>query len=736
MTVIELNGCRPEPIGSYLKALGILRLVAAQRDGAASAAWRSNHFELHTAYDHDDLVTFFMDDYQPTPILAPWNGRSGFRTDVSRESEKILAHFEAGSEPRLAPVRATIAAGRRVRAAASAAGWDTTMQKQSWVQMCRNEFPDEAVAWLDAIAVLTDDGPVFPPLLGGSGGVLGSMDLSTNFLFRLSEVLGLSDGRTAPDRAQSEAWLRAALLDEGDPPLRRAPIGQFDPGAAGGVNSSAFGAAETVINPWDYVLMLEGALVWAGGATRRMGVRATGTAAMPFTVQPTAAGQTTAADGETPRGEVWAPLWSRPASAGEIARLIGEGRSSWRRGQARSGLDFVRAVATMGTDRGIDAFVRHSVVERLGLSMIAIPVDRVSARTSADSDAVGLLGQMDNWVNRLRSRPNLSQGVVASLRRLDRAQYEVTREPGDPARLLNVLLRLAELEEQVARSAGARELARAPVQDLSAEVWAPRCDDGTDEFAIARALASGFVPRRPTSAAGASQSAGTLRELLCPVRPSRTGRLEWTGIAAIVPGLGQRPVTDVVASALARRCVDIAQGQRAHRRDDASHMAPAWPCRLAAPVAAVAKFAEARLDDGRVEAILRGLLRLDWTRSLQVLPQETVTSVAPAVRLLLPFFHGRRIPYGEEVDLTPDPSWPRQLVAGHVEDVISHALLRLQIARLQPAPVSARAMAAGIDPNHLAAALFCPISDTSAVALLRATAPSVEPAFATIQEAR
>ena len=71
MTVIELNGCRPEPIGSYLKALEILRLVAAQRDGAASAAWRSDHFELRTAYDHDDLVTFFVDDYQPTPILRP-----------------------------------------------------------------------------------------------------------------------------------------------------------------------------------------------------------------------------------------------------------------------------------------------------------------------------------------------------------------------------------------------------------------------------------------------------------------------------------------------------------------------------------------------------------------------------------------------------------------------------------------------------------------------------------------
>ena len=296
---------------------------------------------------------------------------------------------------------------------------------------------------------------------------------------------------------------------------------------------------------------------------------------------------------------------------------------------------------------------------------------------------------------------------------------------------------LAELEEQVARSAGARELARAPVQDLSAEVWAPRCDDGTDEFAIARALASGFVPRRPTSTAGAGQSAGTLRELLCPVRPSRTGRLEWSGIAAIVPGLGQRPVADVVANALARRCVETSPkgSVRIH-----GTMRPTWvPHGLVDWQLQSLRSPSSRRGASTMGASRRPCAdcpRLDWTRYPQTLPQETVTSVAPAVRLLLPFFHGRRIPYGDGVDLTPDSSWPRQLVAGHVEDVISHALLRLRIVHLQPAPVSARAMAAGIDPNHLAAALFCPISDTSAVALLRATAPSLEPTFTTIQEAR
>jgi hypothetical protein len=41
MPELILHGCTPEPLMSYLKALGILRLVAEQADPEARGAWRA-----------------------------------------------------------------------------------------------------------------------------------------------------------------------------------------------------------------------------------------------------------------------------------------------------------------------------------------------------------------------------------------------------------------------------------------------------------------------------------------------------------------------------------------------------------------------------------------------------------------------------------------------------------------------------------------------------------------------
>jgi CRISPR-associated protein Csx17 len=46
--------------------------------------------------------------------------------------------------------------------------------------------------------------------------------------------------------------------------LRDAAIGQFFPAAAGGDNSSSGFRAKSLLNPWDFILMIEGAVVFAG----------------------------------------------------------------------------------------------------------------------------------------------------------------------------------------------------------------------------------------------------------------------------------------------------------------------------------------------------------------------------------------------------------------------------------------------------------------------------------------
>ena len=88
---IALSGCTPEPLINYLKALGVLRLVAEQGDSGACACWHNGVFELRSTFDENALLRFFVDDYRPTPVLAPWNGDGGFLTDTGASLETIEA---------------------------------------------------------------------------------------------------------------------------------------------------------------------------------------------------------------------------------------------------------------------------------------------------------------------------------------------------------------------------------------------------------------------------------------------------------------------------------------------------------------------------------------------------------------------------------------------------------------------------------------------------------------------
>ena len=40
MNTIVLAGCTPEPLMSYLKAIGVFRLVSEQADASARGCWR------------------------------------------------------------------------------------------------------------------------------------------------------------------------------------------------------------------------------------------------------------------------------------------------------------------------------------------------------------------------------------------------------------------------------------------------------------------------------------------------------------------------------------------------------------------------------------------------------------------------------------------------------------------------------------------------------------------------
>jgi CRISPR-associated protein Csx17 len=72
----------------------------------ARGRWTPAGFELTTSLTEDELIDFFVRDYAPTPIVAPWNGGSGY---YAKDNQEGIGPIEASDHP---PLRALPARDR------------------------------------------------------------------------------------------------------------------------------------------------------------------------------------------------------------------------------------------------------------------------------------------------------------------------------------------------------------------------------------------------------------------------------------------------------------------------------------------------------------------------------------------------------------------------------------------------------------------------------------------------
>lgn len=119
MNEITLSGCSASSLSSYLKALGILRLITEQLDKTARGHWNGDRFILKTQYSRNELETYFLTKYSPSPILSPWNGRAGFLEGEddgpsTRKGAVIINRVEHSSGYRFCSYRNLIAAIRNI----------------------------------------------------------------------------------------------------------------------------------------------------------------------------------------------------------------------------------------------------------------------------------------------------------------------------------------------------------------------------------------------------------------------------------------------------------------------------------------------------------------------------------------------------------------------------------------------------------------------------------------------
>lgn len=717
---LRLDGCAPDPLMGYLKAIGVLRLVAEQEDPSTRGAWRQESFILTSRLDSDGLTAFLLDQYSSTPILAPWGARTGFYgTSSESTAREALNAIAATQDARLAPYREAIEAVRSLLVHLGMTAKPKEKEKLRLLRECRAWVPEGMLPWLDACYVLTEESRVFPPLLG-TGGNDGSADFTSNFMQHLRSVL--------IDRRDSAPLLREALFHRERASLAedRSP-GQYHPGGVGGPNATHGFEAGSLVNPWDYILMLEGTLLFAGAAVRRFGVEARGAAAYPFTVRTTWAGYGSASiadeSREASRAEIWVPLWSKAASLPEVTHLLAEGRAQVGRRHARTGVDFARAVAGLGVDRGIAAFQRYGLLRRSGRSYLATPLGQITVDGTRAAVAELLL-EVDPWLDRLRaaaSGDRVPAGFALVLRKLDRAIFDVCLH-GDPRHLQEVVMAFGDVEAALGSSPKFRgESGLRPLNHLSPR-WLRLCDDRSPEFRLAAPVASMQGDRD-----------GRVAAIRCHLEPVATaGRqgLAWTSQDHSVAWTGRAPERDM-AAVLERRVME------AHREGLES-----LPLRglVPASLAHVHEFLEGHVDVHRLARLAFGLATLQWAKyrreehallSLDLPTPPDLSRVYCLLKLLhlpggIEFREGRaylsRGEGSQAIPMRPDRTPLRLLRAGRVAEACDRAAARLRASGLTPLGTRRGGSSISwgvperINPERIATALLLPIVNVEGLA--------------------
>ncbi|MHB1309766.1 MAG: type I-G CRISPR-associated protein Cas8g1/Csx17, partial [Limisphaerales bacterium] len=342
------------------------------------------------------------------------------------------------------------------------------------------------------------------------------------------------------------------------------------------------------------------ALLFAAASVRRLEAGEAGVLAYPFCVKQAGLGYASAAgaDEEGARAEMWLPLWERCTTLPELSAVLGEGRAQVGNRAARNGVDFTRAVVTLGVDRGLSAFQRFGFQVRNGLAYFATPLERVVVRRNARAD---LLSEVDAWITRLRDKagPTAKQppaSVSRSLNQLEGRILELCKH-GDAARLQRVLIALGGAERSVARSMRwATETAfLRPLQGLSLR-WLDETDTGSREFRLAAAL---------TSLSGSfGKDWLPLRCHLEQVETPRRGHFRWASNASNDVQWSNSPLPDLLNAIFTRRMI---------RAEKAGTGGLPEIARCQATVGDIAAFIEGETDDDLLADLIWGLSLLDWT---------------------------------------------------------------------------------------------------------------------------
>ena len=591
----------------------------------------------------------------------------------------------------------------------------------------RASWGAEGQQWVNAAVALDEKGEAGFTSLFGSGGNDGRMEYTKNLRYHLDALFDVGTGDARNDTA---ARLKAAIFGTPTNLLVNKAVGQFFPGRAGGTNMGRGFSGGAGINPWEFVLMLEGAVALVAGLSRRGDVEKARVSS-PFWVEGASAGFGSASEREgSPRGEQWLPLWSQPLRYDELVELIREGRAQVGRRQTTRAADLVLATARLGLARGVDSLQRFAYLQRNGQSNLAVSTGRFRVASRSHQ---ALLDEVAPWIDRLvwyakRTKDNnvpLSLGVIA--RRTQDVLFAVCQHEATSREWRELLVTLGDAELVLLRAG--KNPARRPLPGLSSE-WLPAVDDGTQEgrtaLRLALALASQHRPRERENA----PPVDSVRRHFLPLddwdKPRPRFKLDEKGRVRRDPEhvcVGRNIVTDAIAL-VERRSI------WARSSDEKRERAPRLPLEAVGACEAtpeeIGRWVRGEVSDEAVLGLVQPLLALNWHEfDAGHAPKPLLRGAPDPLHMLfrlahLPFDVPVQGPDGRtetEVTVRFDPEPLRRLAAGDLDGALKVAIRRLEASGLRP--VFRRGVATPALARRLAASLVFPISRADAARAAR-----------------
>jgi CRISPR-associated protein Csx17 len=377
MEPLALPGCRHDILGHYLKAIGLLRVLAKcadqeHRDPEAEGWWdsRDAHFYLRSAKypTTERLVEFFTLHYRPTAVFAAWNKESGLDAKGAKELG-VESQWKTANDLSILVVKAE----HRKKPANK----DKLIATEA-LEAYRHSANASVREAIDAVTAPflknSSDHPLF--LAKGIAGRAHLWRTHWKYLLRLQkhrdarhktlEKLSAHTG-SAGQHAKLQENVEAAQKAMADMLPFSISIATetsfkgngtpFFPDAIKSYNiGSGWVEEKYPFKALDYVLAVEGAFAMRGGVARTLGANSKRFAAFPFVFD---SGEDMVDDGNEVKGtssSLWMPLWDRGTTYGELASFISDAQARLPGKEARFSAEFVRALHSQGVDAGFSGW--------------------------------------------------------------------------------------------------------------------------------------------------------------------------------------------------------------------------------------------------------------------------------------------------------------------------------------------------------------------------------------------